>query len=428
MNAIKAIGQGLFDRYSAALAFRDYRNMWMANLSAQTAAWALIVARGWFVYEEHHQSSDVAMVTFAALVPAFIVPPIAGVLADRWDRKKLLASSYVVNMFANLLLAILGLSGHLEIWHIMVLSLVNGAARFTQMPVSQALAANLVPRNILLNALSLNQATNQFSRLIGAAMVTPILALVGAPLAFFLCTGLYAVGFFQTMKINAVSTGGAKETGNFFQNLVGGFSYIKTQPLILMVTVLVCFHCSLTMGFESTLPGFSRTRLGSTEGFGVLMTAVGIGALFGSIYVGGLSGALMRGRMLLLTGILSGLGEVLLAFAPEMASAYVAAMVMGFSQSAFMTLGQAITQTVADDRYRGRIASINTLAFQGLMAVMNLSNGMLADLWGSQMVLLMNGSLFTAVMVGSLLAFTSRDVYVKGVPDHAMGGARPQAA
>lgn len=417
---------GVLGRYTAALAFPDYRNMWLANLSAQTAAWALIVARGWFVFHLNESSTDVALVTFAALLPAFVVPPIAGVYADRLDRRKLLGWSYVVNMAANLVLGVLGLMGALSLWIVVALSLVNGAARFTQMPVSQALAANLVPRDTLLNALSLNQATNQFSRLAGAVLVTPILALLGAPLAFFICTALYALGWYQTLRIKTVSVGGVKAGQSFWANLAAGFTYIRSQPLILMVTVLVCFHCSLTMAFESTLPGFSSTRLGDPNGFGVLMTAVGVGSLFGSIYVGGIAGAVARGRMLLAMGLLSGAGQVLLGFSTDMATAWVAAAVMGASQSGFMTLGQAITQTVADDQFRGRIASINTLSFQGLMAMMNLSNGVMADMFGSQYVLFFTGSLFVLVMLGSLLVFTPRRVYLDGVPDHTLA-ARPAA-
>ena len=408
-------------RYTAALEFREYRRMWLANLSAQTAAWALIVSRGWFVYEEHHMSSDVAWVTFAATAPAFIVPPIAGVLADRIDRRKLLAASYLVNLGVNLVLAVLALLGVLQVWQVVALSLFNGAARYTQMPVSQALAANLVPRDRLLNALSLTAATNNFSRLAGAALVTPLLVLTGAPAAFLLCTALYGLGFIQVMRIGMLSRGGAVAAEGFLRNFLDGLWYIRRQPLIAMVIILVCFHCGLTMAFESTLPAFSRQTLDAgTDGFGILMTAVGVGALVGSLGVGGISSALGRGRMFLVTGLLSGLGIVLLAFAPTMSIAYVAAMLMGCTQAAFMTMGQAVTQALAADEYRGRIASVNTLSFQGLMSLMNLGNGMLTDVYSASAVLAATGSAFVGVMLLSILLATPREVYLRGIPEHAM--------
>ena len=418
-----------FYRYTAALEFRDYRRMWLANLSAQSAAWALIVARGWFVYEEHHMSSEVALVTFAATAPAFIIPPIAGVLADRIDRRKLLAASYLVNLAVNLVMATLALMGILEVWEVFVLSLVNGAARYTQLPVAQALAANLVPRERLLNALSLTAATNNFSRLAGAALVTPLLGLTGVHVAFFLCTALYGVGFLQVMQITSLSRIAAPVRESFFRNFVNGLRYVKSQPLIAMVIILVCFHCGLTMAFESTLPAFSRQTLDAgTGGFGVLMTAVGIGALVGSLGVGGIQTALGRGRMFLITGIFSGLGIVMLAYSPTMPIAYVAAMIMGCTQAAFMTMGQAVTQALAADEYRGRVASINTLSLQGLMSLMNLGNGMLTDIYSPSAVLATTGGAFVVVMFLSFFIATPREVYLRGMPEHAMLRSATQPA
>lgn len=399
--------------------------MWLANFSAQTAAWALIVARGWFVFEEHGMSSEVAMTTFAAMAPAFIVPAIAGVYADRLDRRTMLAATYLANFATNLVLAILAFSGMLEVWHVVVLSVVNGMARYTQMPVSQALVPNLVPRDVLLNALSLNAATNHLSRLSGAALVTPLLAFIGAPIAFLLCTSLYAVGFVQVMRIKTQSRGGVRAGENFASNFVSGLRYVRSQPLIAMVIILVCFHCGLTMAFESTLPALSRQQLGSdTEGFGILMTAVGLGALVGSIYIGGVRSALTRGRLLLVTGLLSGFGQVLLSFAPGIEVAYVGALMMGSTQAAFMTLGQAITQSLAADEFRGRVASINTMSFQGLMAVMNLANGYFTDYSSASAVLFVNGGLFMAIMLLSLLMVTPRTVYTRGLPAEAYAISR----
>lgn len=398
--------------------------MWLANFSAQAAAWALIVSRAWYVYDETGMSSDVGIATFAAMAPAFLVPPIAGVLADRFDRRTMLSYTYLLNFAANLVLALLAFSGTLQIWQVVALSAVNGVARYAQMPVSQALAANLVPRDVLLNALSLNAATNHIARLVGPAIVTPFLALLGAPAAFLICTLFYAIGWFQTMRIKTHSRGQLQPGTTFVGNFVSGLTYIWSQPLIAMVIVLVCFHCSLTMAFESSIPGLTMQRFDNPNGFGILMTAVGLGAALGSIYIGGVESALVRGRLLLAMGILSGLGQVALAFAPNIAVAWVAALVMGWNQAAFMNLGQAITQSLADDAFRGRVASVNTFSFQGLMAIMNLSNGFLVDSVGASTVLFVNGMLFVAVMLVSLLVALPRRVYTTGIPSEAHAWSR----
>src|SRR5258708_15164144 len=93
-----ALGQATANRFGSAREHRDDSNMWLANFTAQAAAWGLIVSRAWFVYDEMGMSSGVAITTFAAMAPALIVPPIAGVLADRFDRRKLLAGTYLLNL------------------------------------------------------------------------------------------------------------------------------------------------------------------------------------------------------------------------------------------------------------------------------------------------------------------------------------------
>jgi MFS family permease len=159
--------KALADRFGAALAYSDFRALWTANAFAQAAAWGLIVTRGWLIYRETESSFLVGVATFAALGPQFIVPPIIGVLADRMDRRTILAWTYAVNSAQTGLLAVLALVGALEIWMLIVLSVVNGVARSAQMPTAQAFSASLVPREKLLNALSLQASTQHGSRLVG---------------------------------------------------------------------------------------------------------------------------------------------------------------------------------------------------------------------------------------------------------------------
>ncbi|MBI2852294.1 MAG: MFS transporter [Chloroflexi bacterium] len=417
MASLAAIGRNTLDRYVSALQYRDYRYMWMANLSAQAAYWALIVARGWLVFDMTHSPSMVGTVTFVAMAPMVFLPPISGVLADKMNRRTLLAWTYGVNLLHNLVLALLAISGILETWHILLLSLVNGSARAMQMPVSQALAANLVPREKLLNALSLNAATMHASRLVGPGLTAPLLAILGAPAAFFLCTAFYLVGWVQILKIKTVSTGGIKKGESFVVNFTDGIRYVWHHHTIRMITGMVILHCGLTMAFESLLPVFSTQRLGAgSAGFANLMVGVGAGALAGSILIGGVLSPFARGKFYLVTGILSGLGQVMLSFAPNMAVAVTAAAAMGASQAAFMTLGQATTQSLAADDFRGRLASINAFSLGGVMSTMNLVNGFLGNVYPVVLVLLVEGMIFVGIMLVGFALSTPRHVYLRGFP------------
>ena len=409
---MKATAQRFLNRYGAALEYKEFRTMWSANAFAQAAAWGLIVARGELVFNETHSSAWVGATTFAAMAPLFVVPPIVGVMADRMDRRTILAASYGLNALQNFALFAGALFGVLEVWMIVALAVVNGVARATQLPTSQALAATLVPREKLLNALSLNASTQHGSRLIGPGIVTPLLIVFGSAAAFLLCAGFYVIGLFQIMKLSPKRPDPNKVPEGYFASFAGGVAYVYSMPVIRFMIMLAIFHCGLTMAFESLLPGFAHNSLGLEEGgFGPLLAGVGAGSLIASVFISGIQTSKARGNVLMFTGFVSGLGQTVLALTSVLWLATLAAVVMGGAQAAFMTMTQAVTQATATDEYRGRVASLNTVALGGMMATMNLLNGTLADAFGAAPLLFWEGLIFGAIVLVSLFAVTGRRVY-----------------
>jgi predicted MFS family arabinose efflux permease len=407
--------RGFGRRFFVALQYEDYRQLWVANAFAQAAAWGLIVARGWFVYHNTHSSFLVGLTTFAAMGPQLLVPAIAGVLADRMDRRTLLAWTYGLNTAHNLALLVLASFGVLEVWMLVALSVMNGTARAAQLPTSQALAASLVPRERLLNALSLQAATQHASRLVGPGLITPLLPIVGAPAAFALCTVFYLIGWANLLKIAPRPASEAAQRQPFLQNFVGGLEYVYSRPMLRFMILLVILHCGLTMAFESLLPVFSHQSLGTgDEGFGVLMLGVGSGAFLGSILVSGINTSKARGNTMVAMGLLSGLGQAVLSLTTALPVATLAAALMGGGQASFMTMGQSVTQSMASEEYRGRVASINAFSLGGIMATMNLLNGSLGDEVGAGSLLLFEGLVFAGVVLLSLLAATGRRIYGRG--------------
>ena len=403
-------------RFLAALAYRDYRTMWMATMSAGAAAWALIVARGSLVYTLTGSSALVGLVTFAAMIPMILVPLFAGLLADRFDRRKILAWAFGVNLLQNLVLAILALSGAIEVWHLVVLSLINGVARSTQMPASQSLVPNLVPRDKLLNAVSLNAATEHASRLMGPLLIAPLLATGGAGWSFLLCAFLYAVGLALVVRIRTASTGVIERERGTLGNLLIGVEYIYHHRLLLSVVILVVLHCSLTMAFESMIPGLSRDKLDMGEaGFAYFMMAVGAGALVTVILLAGIQNQRARGRLYLWLGVISGIGPIALAASGILPMALLSAVLMGGSQAGFMTLTAVIVQSIVPDGIRGRVSSIYSMHIGGMMAMFNLVNGSLADVFNPSLVLTVTGAVFIGVMAISLLRVPLRALYAGSV-------------
>ncbi len=415
----------LFDHFLPSLRYQDYRRVWSASLFAGAAAWGLIVARGWLVYEVSGSSLWVGITTFAAMIPLFLVPPIAGYLADRLERRRLLSAVFTLQLAHNLILAILVITSIIEIWHIVLLSFINGAARAAQMPATAALIPNLVPKERILNAIALNAATIHGSRLVGAGVVIPLIAGSSGAGAFLLCTGFYVLALLFSIRIQSTSTGKLEAQKSIAENFLAGIRYVYGHPTLYPLVMVVFLHCCLTMAFESLLPVLSDVRLGGgSAGFSYLMMAVGGGSLVGVLALAPITKAQSRGRLLLFTGVISGLAPMGLAAATSMWTAALAAASMGASQAGFMAISAAMIQAIIPDEIRGRVMSIYLWHIGGVMASFNLLNGSLADVVGAPILLWVAGLAFVAVIPISFIRPHLRRVYMSGVVTPAPAAAR----
>ena len=434
-------GRSVASRFLAALEYGDFQTLWTANFFAGAAAWALIVARGWIVYEFSDSSLWVGVVTFAAMIPRVAVSPFTGYLSDRFDRRTVLRVMFAINLLHNIVLGFLMLSGSAEIWHIVVLSVVNGSARAAQMPAGQALIPNLVPRELLLNAIALNQATMHGSRLLGPLAIIPLLATTGTTGAIFLCAGFYAMSLLQTMRLRTASTGQINKRQSFARNFSEGAVYVYKTPILFSVVVMAIFHCGLVMSFESLLPVLSTKLLDSGgddasflliltqllnesgAGFSVLMMAVGAGALSSAIILAGISSDVTKGRLFFAFGAMSGLSSVALGLSPNLATALPSAILLGVSSAAFMTLTHTMIQTIVPDGVRGRVGAIYSVHIGGMMASFNLLNGVLADYVGAPLILMVTGFAFALIVMASWQFVTMRVIYRGGVARLAQAAA-----
>ncbi len=399
-------------RYNDALRFRDFRWIWLGSLGGQSAYWALIVARGILVLEMTGSSALVGVATFAAMGPRFIVPPLAGYLADRFDRRSVVAVAYTCQFLNVALLTLLAFAGTLQVWHIVVLSLLNGSFRTFQMTSTQALIPNLVPREHWLNAIAMNQVSLQGARLIGPGLIAPALLIDGPNTAFLACTFMYFASIIGVLAVRTRSTGELARGSNLAASLLAALRYVMRDSNLRVLFVIVAFHCAMTMSFESMLPVLARDTLGDANAsVSYLMMGVGGGALIGVFAIAGIQSASVRGSLLLISGVLSGASMLVLALANNEIAAIFGTAAMGGSQAAFMAIGGAMIQTLAPDGMRGRITGLSHILIGGNMAFVNLINGIAADYFGVPAILWVLGLGFVVVMALSLAFANVRNVY-----------------
>jgi len=427
VTSLAQAGRLIRSRFLVSLEYPEYRKLWLATLSSQSAVWALIVARAALVLQLTGSPAWTGYVTFAAMIPSVLVSPLAGYLSDRFDRRTVLAYTYGINLAHIVILAVLVASGAVEAWHVLLLAILNGSARATQMPSAQALLANLVPRDSILNAVSLYQATQHGSRFVGPFLILVVLWITGhEDWVFFLCAALYCGGLFLVLRIRTRSTGVVEKGAGprvIMRNVAAGLRFMYHHPIIVSVVLLVVTHCGMTMSFESLFPVLTRDKLGMEDasimgGSSYLMVGYGVAALMTSFTLAGVRSERARGRAFLVLAVLSGFTPIGLAFAPNMPLAVLSTAGMGLAQGGFMTLSHAMIQTVAPDAIRGRLMGVYSWHIQGFMASFNLVNGTLAGYTAltAPLILGAGGLGFLIAVALSMGRGPLRQVYSRGVP------------
>ena len=404
-------------RFFPSLYHRNYRIMWVGHIVGESSSWALGAAEGWLIFNlaENNPSSWVGAVFFAAMIPWFFAPIVVGFLTDRFSRRNILVMAYILSLFHGLILTALIFTGVIEVWHILLLAVVNGIARATHMGAIEALAANLVPTKHLPNAYTLISAGYYATRLIGPGLIAPLMGLADIKWIFLSCVIAYALGVYLVTRVTAVSTGRIDPEKGLIQNTISGFRYIYSHPVLRSVMYLVMFHCTLVMSFESLLPAVSENQLNSGgQGVAYMHMMIGVGALIASSGLAPVSNHRTLGRLLIISALVSSLGNLILTISPTLQPAMVGTVIIGISHTAFMTIATIMIQSVSPDYLRGRITSVYLIHAGGLMSFSYFANGVLADLYGPSKILGIGSIVFLAVVLCSWVVKAPRNIYKQG--------------
>jgi len=404
-------------RFFPSLYHRNYRIMWVGHIVGESSSWALGAAEGWLIFNlaENNPSSWVGAVFFAAMIPWFFAPIVVGFLTDRFSRRNILVMAYILSLFHGLILTALIFTGVIEVWHILLLAVVNGIARATHMGAIEALAANLVPTKHLPNAYTLISAGYYATRLIGPGLIAPLMGLADIKWIFLSCVIAYALGVYLVTRVTAVSTGRIDPKKGLIQNTISGFRYIYSHPVLRSVMYLVMFHCTLVMSFESLLPAVSENQLNSGgQGVAFMHMMIGVGALIASSGLAPVSSHRTLGRLLIISALVSSLGNLILTISPTLQPAMVGTVIIGISHTAFMTIATIMIQSVSPDYLRGRITSVYLIHAGGLMSFSYFANGVLADLYGPSKILGIGSIAFLVVVLCSWVVKAPRNIYKQG--------------
>ncbi len=397
-----------------SLALRDYRLLWLGQLTTSMGQWLDQVARGWLVYDLTHSPLQLGLVSASRGIPILLFGTIAGVVADRYGRKSQLIIAQSVNAILNLALAILILTGRVELWHIYATGILAGSVQAFQQPARQVLISDLVGEKQLLNAISLNSAALNVSRSVGPAVGGLLIHAFGVDVSYFAQAALFVLATVWTVQIRVPHVAAsiyarASADGSLFHSLKEGFAYIASHRLILAQILLGMAPITLGMPFVSLMPIFAIDVFhGGAQTQGLLLTMVGIGAVAGALGIASLGRRQGSGKLLVIGAAGFGLSLALFAQSPTISIAMAFTFLAGFFNSSYTTQNQTILQTLVPPPLRGRVLGIYMLD-RGLMPLGSLLAGALAAwLGGPWAVTIMGTACFLLVI---LMALFVRDLW-----------------
>jgi MFS family permease len=397
----------------AALRHREFRIVWSGTFASNIGTWMQNVLLGAYGFTLTHSATYVAVLFFAQLGPLLLLSPVGGVLADVFDRRRLLLACQVPLLVFSLVLALLATSSHPDEVLLALCVLVIGVANALGAPALSSILPTLVPKPDLPGAVSLQSVQMNLSRVIGPAIGAAIYAGTGAPLVFVINAGTYLFAIVALMMIRYPAPVAVDGAPGLLSRLGDGFRVARDDPLVRRVLITLVTLSFFSLAFVGMMPVIAADNLGlaprSVE-YGLFYAVFGLGAALGAISVGTLFAHSPRARLVRPALLAFAVLLVALALVRSPALAMVVAPVLGYAYFVVITSLSTVLQEHVDDAVRGRVLALWIMGFGGTVPLGVLVAGPLAQATSITLVLLIGA----AFAVG--LAFYA-DLRAAGAPD-----------
>lgn len=388
-------------RYGA-LAVPAFRVWFVASVISNIGSWMQIVGQGWLVLQLTDSPFYLGLVGLVRAVPTIAFSLVGGVLADRFDRRRILLATQSVAGASSLALAALTWAGVVTVWHILAIGFVASVFFAIDNPTRQALVPDIVGRDRVTSAIGLNSAAWNGAAIIGPSIAGVLLTIVSAA-GLFLANGLSYLAVIGAVLAMPDLPRRAIARRSAVGQLSDGLRYIRASRVVWGLLVLIATPSVLARPYIQLMPVFARDILGrGSAGYGLLMAASGVGALAGALVTASLGGYRRRGQLLL--GVTFALGLALVAFAGSRSFGLSLALaaILGGTSTLMMSLTNSLLQGIAADEMRGRVLSVYTLIAGGLMPLGSMVLGSVGSAIGVPLAVALGGvvTLLTVVAVG----------------------------
>jgi MFS family permease len=409
-----------FPAMGRALVHRNFRLFIVGQGISVLGSWMQQLATVWLVYRLSKSSVLLGLADFTAMMPAAMLLPLAGVLADRWNRHRTVIATQFLAMLQAFLLMALTMSGLISVWQVLVLGTVLGIINALDCTARQAFMVDMVPRpEDLGNAIAINSSVFNAARLVGPAIAGVVIGLCGEWPCFMLNGLSYLAVLASLLAMDVRPAARATSDIGIIAGLREGLSYIARSMPIRTILLLLGIMSMMSAPLTILMPLLATEVLhGGPYSLGLLTAALGAGALIASLALAARTSVIGLNTVIAAATAAFGLGLAGLSFSHSLGLALLIMLATGFAMVTQMAASNAVLQTIVDEEMRGRVMSFYTLAFFGMGPLGSLSAGALARTVGIRATYLMFGGVtliaaagFTALL--PLLRRAIRPLYVR---------------
>jgi MFS family permease len=371
-----------------SLRHRNYRLLWIGMLISNSGDWMDQVALNWLTYELTGSAVALGILNLCRLVPILAFTLIGGVIADRFERRKLMFVTQAIAMVLAFILAALVSTGVIhdadQFWMVLVIGVGRGIMNSFNQPARQSLISELVPKESLTNAIALSSATVNLTRVIGPAIGGVLIATIGVAGAFYLNGASFLAVLWGLAQMTFPPRPSRAHKG-IGTELMGGIKYVYSQPSLRTLMTLALVPMIFGVPYQTMLTVFASDVLDvGSAGLGLLTAASAVGAVIGALWVAARGGKSDRQRLMIIGLIGFGVFLIAFAFSTWLWVSILMLTGVGFSQQMYMALNNALIQEQADPEYRGRVVSTLFLN-RGMVPLGTIMAGFGADFFGPQL-------------------------------------------
>jgi len=376
----------------SSLSIRNFRIYWLGMFVSLIGTWVQVVAQSWLMFQLTNSVFLLGLVGFLSSIPIFLFSLFGGVVADRMNKKNVLLFTQNAFMLLAFLLALLTQMKLITPVQIMLIALLNGTVMAFDAPVRQAVVAELVGKEHLLNAIALNSAAFNSARIIGPALAGILIASIGMSGCFYI-NGISFLAVIIALLLISVNNGSRRSAGtHLIKDLRDGLKFIKDNRIILILLTMVGITSLFGISYVILMPVFANDVLNvGVKGLGLLMSFTGFGALIGALILARLGDFKYKGKLLISSAIIFSISLVLFSLSKTYSISLIILILIGGASVTATGLINTLLQTLVPDEFRGRAMSAFMLTFAGFMPFGNLFAGTLAHICGVSLTVLIGG-------------------------------------